>query len=84
MHALEDNAVSCVSTHILKWLYRCSYEDGHVYMCCMIKWLAHQCPGIAESLATPLYTSIRKNYEFYFEYGPKNKKAVKQGKSPTL
>jgi len=26
-------------------LYRCPYEDGHVYVCNKVGWLAHPVPG---------------------------------------
>jgi len=30
---------------IFKMLYRCPYEDGHVYACCKVGWFAHPVPG---------------------------------------
>ena len=43
----------CIDVH--------NYEDGHVYVCCMVKHgLPAQCPDMAKGLATPLAGSEKK------------------------
>ena len=52
-----DPIIESVSTqHILK-----CYIDVHMNVCCMVKYLPIQCPGMVKSLVTPLFhfTSCR-------------------------
>ena len=52
-------------------LYRCPYEDGHVYVCCMVERLARPVPwhGKKSGYVTECIRTLVKN-ELNFSMGP--------------